>query len=478
MKWCFLLNQIDLFIEFSGKLSRSVLHGGDKVIVVANSKIAEYSKRRHFPKEVKIFSKVDWCIENYKAGQEEFGDLSWRELFPTFDRKTKKKLLAFTYRNSVEIVSQLYQFIDDVFRKEKPDVVISEIPANVFSEIAYYFCKKYGIRYLGLIGSRIRGRVDVYDLKYTCSKYEETFRGLDDEDITESERKFAQEFIVRFLSHKQLPSYESYETLSSFNRVKRYIKREKEMLPHWLRYISKRKYFKQFDYESEILLKYALRHPLSFIVGKLNIIFTKNIFDQPEDNEKYFLFPLHLQPEASTSVLATYFSDQVNSVKNAAFSLPFFYKLYVKAHPSAIGEDRKDFYRKLKQTPNVVLISPRENTENIIRKSQGVITLTSTIGMETALAGKPVYVLGNVFYSYHPLCRKVNNFEELKQKIQTDLIHTPSVSDLGSANIRFITSYLKNTVPGDISVASHRNDPNNYKAIYEDIKRMFLKYER
>jgi capsule polysaccharide export protein KpsC/LpsZ len=207
---------------------------------------------------------------------------------------------------------------------------------------------------------------------------------------------------------------------------------------------------------------------------RLKFLFQKNIYDSLDENDKFFLFPLQSQPEYSTLILARYFSDQVNTIKNAAFTLPFPYKLYVKEHPIVQGDRPKNFYRKIKQIPNVVLVSPYENVENLIKKSQGIVTLTGTIGMEAALAGKPVYVLGDVFYSYHPWCRKVKGFEELKQRIEADLNRESFPGDLENVNLRFIISYFRNTIAGDITAASSKNDANDYQAIYQDVKRMFL----
>jgi hypothetical protein len=479
MKWCFLINPAPLLIEFLGKLSREVVKGGDEYILVANSKIAEYDKKKYFPKDVKIFSEVDWCLENYKKNQKEFGGLSWKEFFPEFDRFNRFKLFKYDYNNSVEIISQSYQFLDFVFQKEKPEVVVSEAPTGIFNEVSYYLCKKFNLTYLGLIGSRFDGRIDIYDSKHTCPKYKNTFREMANCNISEAEKKFARDFIKNFLSHKQLPPYVTFQNqnihLGEINRIKRYIKREKEMCRYLFRYFLNRKYFRPFDYNSEFLLKYGFRYPLDFLKCRFRILLQKNIFNSLSNNDdKFFLFPLHLQPESSTSVQATYFCDQLNTVMNIAFSLPLPYKLYVKEHPAAIGTRPSNFYRKLKEIPNVVLISPNEDTENLIKKSQGVITLTSTIGMEAALAGKPVYVLGNVFYSYHPLCQKVNSFEELKQKIEMDLVRKPDIDDLEDINLRFILSYFKNTIAGEVAAAISENDTNDYKAIYKEIKRIFF----
>jgi len=477
MKWLFLVNNAPFLMEFWGKFAHQIKKEGDECVGIINSKIVEYEKKKYFSAKMKFISKIDWCIENYQKDKKEFGNLSWRELFIIFDRF---KRLDFNYDNSLEMVSQLYQFFEFIFEKEKPDVIISETPSCLFNGIAYYFCQMNKVPYLGLITSRFRDRIDIYNLETTCSKYEKTFKGINNDDISSEEKQFAKNFIEKFTSHQELPSYMGLGKIhfTQFGFIKHYLRRIKELGRSRFQYFLNRKHFKEFDYESENIFKNSFWAPLEAEKRKFRILFQKNIFNRLinlDNNQKFFLFPLHLQPEASTAVLATYFCDQLNTIKNIAFSLPFPYKLYVKEHPSAVGTKPRSFYKKLQQLPNVVLISSYENVENLIKKSSGVITLTSTIGMEAVLIGKPVYVLGNVFYSYHPLCRKVKSFEELKNRIQDDLINKPNIDNLENINYRFIISYLRNTIKGNIVSANEKKDNNDYKLICQNLIDIFLK---
>lgn len=474
MKWFFLVNDTQYLMEFLGKIAHQATAEGDECVVVINSKIAEYKKKKFFPDNVKFISRIDWCVKNYKKEQERFGSLSWKKLFSAFDRY---KLLDFNYNSSFRMLSSTYQFFEFLFQKEKPDIIIGEIVSGLFHEIAYYFCKINNILYLGLRGSKFNNRIDIYDLKFTCSKYEKTFKEINHNSISEKEKEFARDFIEKFISHKQISSYVDLSEIhfSQFGFTKYWLRRIKEFYRGYFQYFLNRKHFKEFDYESEAVLKYVFR--ASRIIGKRNfkVLFPKNIFAKLNNNDKFFLFPLHFQPETTTCVFATYYCNQLNTVKNIAFSLPFPYKLYVKEHPASVGKRSKNFYKKLREIPNVVLISPDENVEEIIRKSSGVVVLTGFIGMEASLTGKPVYVLGDVFYFYHPLCRKVKNFEELKNRIQEDIINRPNTDNLENINYRFITSYFRNTIAGNIAAGSSNHDTNNYKRIYRDIKKILEK---
>jgi len=469
MKWVFLINDAQFLPEFFGKLAHQVIEQKDECLVVMSSKIAEYKKKKLFPDKAKFISKIDWCINNYQKERKEFGNLSWKELFPAFDRY---KSLNFNYSNSFGMVSQTYQFLEFIFQEEKPDIIISEPPAALFHEVAYYFCKKNNIPYIGLSGSRFNDRIDIYDSEFTFSKYKKTFEEIKNDDLPEKEKKFSEDFIEKFVSHKYKPFYVDLIKIyfSQFGIVRHYIKKLKESKP-LLKYFLNRRYFKDFDYENEAYLKHTITAFWKIEKRQFRILSQKNIFSRVnDDDKKFFFFPLQYQPEASTSVYATYYCDQLSTVRNIVFALPFPYKLYVKEHPASIGLRPISFYKKLKELPNVVLISPQENIEQIVKKSSGIITITSTIGMEAVLAGKPAYVLGNMFYSYHPLSRNPKNFEELKERIEEDLIKKPNTENIKDINIRFIASYFRNTIEGSIISASIGEDRNNYKLICREIK--------
>ena len=474
MKCLFLINNAPFFAEFFAKLAKEIVKTGDSCIVVWNSKIAEYDKKKLFPSATKFISQVDWNLGNYQKDKKDFGDLSWKEMFSLFDRY---KGLDFGYDNSAKIFSQTFQFFERVFKEEKPDVVISEPPAGLFHQVAHYFCEKSNTPYFGLGDSRLNNRIDVYDLEFTNSKCEKAFREIKNSDVSKKEKEFSRNFIEKFVSHKELPSYMALSKIyfSQFGLAKHFVVRIKKFGLLLLRCFFERKHSKGFDYETDFTLKYAIWALWRSEWRKLRILLQKNIYSNSVNGNNFFLYPLHFQPEASTNVYAMYYCDQLNTIKNIAFSLPFPYKLYVKEHPAAVGTKPKEFYRKLKEIPNIVLISPSENVEMLIKDSSGVITLTSTIGMEAALSGKPVYVLGDVLYAYHPLCRKMKNFTDLKDKIRDDLINKPSIEDIDNINSRFITSYLRNTIPGNMTTATVGKDINNYKLIWQSLGALLKK---
>lgn len=471
MKWCIIVNGAPFLMEFLGKLSLRLLEQGDECVLVYTSKVAEYANTRHFPKGVRSVSGVDWCLEHYDASRTEYGDLTWRELYPDFDRMGN---WPWGYSESVKHLAQYYQFFDEFFQKERPDAILFEPPSGGAAQPASFLSVGYGIPYLGIIDSRIAGRLDVLDSAHNSVSYRQTFDALTPKDITPEEAQFARRFIREFLSHKLLPSYYGVGKIrfGPWAYITHYLGRVREIGGPMWRYFTGRRTFKNTDFESESRLRVVLRAPGVLALRQVRIALQGRLYERPKPKDEYYLFPLHLQPESSTSVLAMQYVDQASTIRNIAFSLPFPCKLYVKEHPYAVGTKPDSFYREIRNIPNVRLIAPQENMQELVRNSQGVITLTGTVGMESAMAGKPAYVLGNVFYEYHPLCRKSKNIDELREHILADRARGIPQEDLEEQNLRFVVSYLRHTIPGVTVAAIAKKDSNDYPQIANELRRV------
>jgi len=123
---------------------------------------------------------------------------------------------------------------------------------------------------------------------------------------------------------------------------------------------------------------------------------------------KYAFMTLHLQPEASTSMLAPYHVNQLDVIENISRALPLDWKLVVKPNKSMIGVDTISFYRQLKKIPNVIVTDYYANTPELIENSFAVIAISGTSGLEAVLSGKMVILLGNEGIIWHCINDVIN----------------------------------------------------------------------
>jgi hypothetical protein len=145
-----------------------------------------------------------------------------------------------------------------------------------------------------------------------------------------------------------------------------------------------------------------------------------DVFEYPTLREpgRKLLFPLHYRPEASTSVQARYYDDDLETLRNIAFSLPPDASLYVKEHPAAVGIRGMSFYRRLKELPSLHLVAPDWQLRDRLEQFSAVICLTSTVGFEALQAGVPVLLLGRTFYETYPGVTRIHAWDELSQALR------------------------------------------------------------
>lgn len=151
----------------------------------------------------------------------------------------------------------------------------------------------------------------------------------------------------------------------------------------------------------------------------------KNFKKTIDDSSPFVYFPLHQEPERVTLIGAPYFTNQLETIRHILRSLPVGYKLLVKEHPTQSIRGWRDisYYKQLMNLPNLDLMHPTTNNDDLLKKSSLVITIAGTTGLEAAFYGKPSIIFSDLGYSLLPSVFKVNSIEELPQIIKTALRH-------------------------------------------------------
>jgi hypothetical protein len=143
---------------------------------------------------------------------------------------------------------------------------------------------------------------------------------------------------------------------------------------------------------------------------------TSDLFDEPPGDAHdglNLLFPLHVRPEASTSVCARFYESDLETVRNIAFSLPHRARLYVKEHPGGAGRNRRGFYRELKALPGVHLLPAELRLSDHLLEFDALICLTGTAGFQALRLGIPVLLLGRTFYETYPGVTRIDAWPDI-----------------------------------------------------------------
>ena len=110
---------------------------------------------------------------------------------------------------------------------------------------------------------------------------------------------------------------------------------------------------------------------------------------------KFVYFPLHTQPERATSIWGGVYLDQVLALERLSQIIPKDWFIYVKEAPKQKGAYRDGiFFERLKLIPNLLYLSKKTNTFELIKNSQFVSTIVGTVGWEAITGGKNVLCFG------------------------------------------------------------------------------------
>jgi capsule polysaccharide export protein KpsC/LpsZ len=105
--------------------------------------------------------------------------------------------------------------------------------------------------------------------------------------------------------------------------------------------------------------------------------------------------------------------------------LPEGIDVVLKEHPVSIGRNPVSFLRRLTRRSNVHLVDPYTSSHELIRRSEAVVVISSTVGLEALLHGRPVLTMGQPFYSGYGVTVDVDSFRELPTALAEVLAFTP-----------------------------------------------------
>jgi len=183
----------------------------------------------------------------------------------------------------------------------------------------------------------------------------------------------------------------------------------------------------------------------------------KNALYTPQEGDQYIYFPLHLQPELSTSPMAGAFVDQHLILEILARSIPENFLIYVKEHPTQNLQKRStDFYSKLTRISKARLISTAINSSELSKGSLAVATATGTAGWEALFLGKNVLLFGNTFYQYCQGVFQIRSEEDCKSAMDKILScqARPTLDDIKSFLAKISPWAIEGNIDTEYRVAS------------------------
>lgn len=435
-KFILLINSAPFSREYFSELGRSLDKAGAAVSYVLDSHVTDVMSGQG-PSLPHSHYFTDFCQAWKQSGAPlpAASDLSWSSLLSDFDRFLTYGLTPPLKKSGAldhdALLVLLEAFFEKVFDEVRPDALVYEPISNSFAIAAWRAAQRRGIPFFSVQPGRIPGRY--IEVSPTGALRDHVALGglLADvrrDGVSAETRKIAEDYIASI--DNQIPDYMKKggdgASLMASSLVSKYANREKlDRFRRALRYRSSHREDMALAYQVGDPLRVSWAMFLRQVKRRLRFRSVTRMFQAGVRGEKYFLYPLHFHPEASTSVLAPDYIDEMSVIRAIAFRLPVGVKLVVKEHPSATALQPRSFYRDLAALPNVELVAPELNAKLLARKAIGVICITSTLGFEAALLNKPVIALGDVIYGYFPNVRMIEHFGELNAALDWAMAYQP-----------------------------------------------------
>lgn len=339
------------------------------------------------------------------------------------------------YEKAMRALELCIRFVEEALDRQNPDLIIMDDVCCMLSYLIYKIGKKRGLPVWSLGSIKLNHRVSIYDdCLDSREKVNRIYRELLTRDLTEEERQRAESFYNDYVTR-----YEPLLYLKTRSKVPdlsipafwKWIRMSIEHLRDPLD-VTRMDFWEMARARITRVIRYHLGNALQ-------------LFEDPVPGERYVFYPIQVQPERSTLILAPFLCDQLALIENISKSLPIGYRLYVKEHPIFLGRRPLREFRKIQSFHNVRLIKTQLPSVEIVKNAALVISISNTVGMEAILFERPLIVLGDAFYKEYTGAVSVENVRDLPYKIQETLEQfKPDRDNL----LKFILALVDGSYPG------------------------------
>jgi hypothetical protein len=314
----------------------------------------------------------------------------------------------------LKYLSACFSIFESWLEESNVDGIFSELVIGMPDAILKAVAEKKGVKYYSVRQSKMTKGIVV------CDKYYDEPIGM---------REFYKDYL-----ENDIPldvKDEAVKHISDLrNKIQHpaYMELTKKPLKLFSKYRIRTFFDRLFKTKISVFSTSRVKHPIikpvmwSFRkywnIIQTNFYYSKYFYAGSLAGIKYFIFPLHYEPESSTSVRAFCFSDQLATIKLLSKILPPTVQLVVKEHGGNQGYRKANFYRELSYMPNVIMLAADRDVSGLLKECLGVMTLTGRMGWESLVNNKPVICFGKSFWSWHKNIYRADSVSGLKAKIQ------------------------------------------------------------
>jgi len=355
-----------------------------------------------------------------------------------------RKYIHYGSEKQKRLIQGWFDFYLDVFETFQPDIYLTPSVDSAYTWIPFRIVtEEYGIAaqkgHTRILDNEALQKTVYDDFEAIWSRYESIKSHGEPEEQYPQSYQNAVNFLDEFRSSGLVPGYTSDTTTSTSDQSV-----VREALNYW--------YEKNFGHYKKDFYHDSTRERIKISLKRLfrkRRVTQLDLFRDPNYDEKYVFFPLHLQPEASTMVKSPMYMHLPDVIRNISKSLPVNHKLYVKEHPSLLEYKVRPirYYNEIDDLPNTELIDPNADSHALIKNAEAVSTVTGTAGLEGVLYKKPVITFGNPHYDKLPQVYSTDSPEELGLILSRALTDHTHTQDYENELLHYLTAIFEESYP-------------------------------
>jgi hypothetical protein len=367
------------------------------------------------------------------------------------------------YNKILLYVQLYYQYIEDLFENNRPDLIL-DTDVDYFGRIVLLeVANKYDVPYISIDDARI----DSYVLPTTSliRNRNETIKFSFEKYVTDDSILKDNSFVEIYESIKsktgEVPDiYKKDNSYSQFSAFK-LLRRLAFQTVHSIRYFSFKKLKLNIfnglssPISSSIVKSYQAMY--MYYVIRFYLEYSKLFVKKDLSKINYIYIPLHVIPESSTNVLSPYYMNETFIIESISKAIRADQYVVVKEHWSMIGNRPIEFYKKIKQLPNVILIDPTNYTlpYDYIKNSDLVVTISGTAAMEASIMGINSLVFSDVVFGLLSSVKKVQIDSNLRKIVAEHIKYKMPEHEL-YAYIKILLEFGKKVNRGNLLMPPSR----------------------
>ena len=378
-----------------------------------------------------IDSKQDPDLVYLQAFEKKYGINLWsmalnERIFYKYNESHK-----FQRKEILAILESECRLFEKILDENKPDFLLSLNFGLHHENLLTKICKKRGVKVISISVSKLTNGCHLSEISDTLM-----------EESVVSNENFSFDDLQKLLHQNNLSkSLENVYSSIRKSRSKRFsaalsILSEKNKNIHT-----------HYTYYGRTKLKLILLEAQNFIRTWTRGNFLSKNSQKTIRKENFVYLPLSQEPERSLLIDAPFYTNQIELIRHVAKSIPINYILYVKEHPTqgkARGWRNISEYKQILEIPNVRLIHPEVSSQDLIKKSDLVITVSGTASFEALFYNKPSILFSN--YGYHKAgITKIDCLENLPTAINDSLNSTVDLRKLST----YVSSLINNSFKFD-----------------------------